>query len=41
MAHLVEKVAENSVNANRMCKGPVAEGSRMRRKVAGMAAMGE
>lgn len=40
MAHLVEKVAENSANANRMCKGPVAEGSRMRR-VAGMAAMGE
>lgn len=41
MDHLVEKAAEDSVNANRICKGPVAEGSRMRRRVASMAAMGE
>lgn len=40
MPHLVEKVEEYSVNTNRMCKGPVAEESMMRR-VASVATMGE
>lgn len=29
------------MNANRMCKGPVAEGSTMRRRTASVATMGE
>lgn len=41
MAHLVEKVAEYSVNANRMCKGPVAEGSLVRRRTASVAGLVE
>lgn len=41
MVYLVEKVEEYSMNANRMCKGPVAEGSSVRRKAASVAGMGE
>lgn len=41
MAHLVEKVEEYSMNANRKCKGPGAERSIMRRRTANVVAMGE
>lgn len=41
VAHLVEKVGEYSMNANRMCKGPVAEGSLVRRRTASVAGLGE
>lgn len=41
MTHLVENVEEYSMNANRMCKGPVADGSLVRRRAANVAGLGE